>query len=287
VIHHVKGRTERDHRVGERKGHPDNPVLTRQRRVVDAIPADESYDVVLVRLNAFQLERALTELVPETGDATRLIMSANWEGTGAIDRLVPRSRYVLGYPDGGGTLRDDQYWVNIGPEMHVGLLDGQDETALERIRAVFARADLALDIPPDILHWLWIHNASAVGFAGGYAKHLDVRSFLADKVTLRACFAATHELLTVCERRGVPVKKYPDVAMLRWPTWLTVPLMRYQWTHNASMQRYTAHAASPGALRELADSQSAMVATADDLGLPAPVLRQLGAHLERRVAEAA
>jgi hypothetical protein len=128
-----------------------------------------------------------------------------------------------------------------------------------------------------------VHNASAVGFAGGYAKHLDVKAFLGDRPTLLACFHATRELLAVCERRGVPVKAYGDVAMLRWPTWLTIPLMRYMWTHNQSMVRYTAHAASPGALREMADAYHAMVRTADELGVPVPDLRRVGRYLEERV----
>ena len=36
------------------------------------------------------------------------------------------------------------------------------------------------DIQPNILHWLWVHNASAVRFAAGFAEHKEIKPFLRD-----------------------------------------------------------------------------------------------------------
>jgi 2-dehydropantoate 2-reductase len=270
--------------LDERKGHPRNPVEPYHRDVVDRLDAADGYDLVLVPVNAFQLEDALEAVASATDPAPIVIMSSNWAGTDAIERHVAHERYVLAYADDGGTIeRDGSYWVNIGPELHAGLLPGQPADGLETLRAAFAPAGIALDVPGDIVHWLWVHNASAVGFAGGFARHESVREFLADRATLADCFRATRELLAVCERRGVDVGRYPDVSMLRYPTWLTIPMMRWQWTHNASMQRYTAHAATPGAMRELDESCHAMLATADELGVPVPTVRALVGSLDDRV----
>jgi len=242
-----------------------------------------AWELVIVPVPYPELEETLSSLAGQAGEAQFLIMSSNWNGPDAIDRVLPRERYLLAYADGRGTIRDGLYWTNHGPELHVGCIDGQSPAELAGVGAVFARADITPDVPPNILHWLWVHNASAVGFAGGFAKYLDVKAFLKDRRTLHTCFDATRELLEVCERRGVPVKQYGDVAMLRWPTWLTIPLMRYMWTHNKSMVRYTAHAASPGSLREMAEAYRAMVRSADELGVPVPNLRLVGRCLEDRV----
>jgi len=269
--------------LDERKGHVANNVTTYHARLMDAVGPSDGFELVIVPVPAHQLEDALSSLAGRMGDALFLIMSSNWDEPAAIDRIMPRERYLLAYADGGGTIRDGLYWTNIGPELHVGKLDGQPDGALEKIGGLFARADIHLDVPPNILHWLWVHNASAVGFAGGFAKYLDAKAFLRDRRTLHDCFVATDELLKVCERRGVPVREYGDVAMLRWPTWVTIPLMRYMWGHNKSMVRYTAHAAAPGTLREMTDAYHAMVKTADELSVPVPTLRRVGRYLEERV----
>ena len=269
--------------LDERKGHVPNNVTTYRASLIDAVAPDAGFELVIVPVPSPQLDEALSSLAGKADEALFLIMSSNWDGPEAIDRLLPRERYLLAYADGGGTIRDGLYWTNLGPELHVGCIEGQSPAALADVGAVFARADIKLEVPPNILHWLWVHNASAVGFAGGFAKYLDIKAFLKDRRTLHTCFDATGELLEVCERRGVPVKQYGDVAMLRWPTWLTIPLMRYLWTHNQSMVRYTAHAASPGTLREMAESYRAMVRSADALGVPVPHLRLVGHYLEERV----
>jgi hypothetical protein len=43
------------------------------------------------------------------------------DGLAAYDAILPRERYLLGYPDGGGTVKDGLYWTNLGAEVHLGL----------------------------------------------------------------------------------------------------------------------------------------------------------------------
>jgi 2-dehydropantoate 2-reductase len=135
------------------------------------------------------------------------------------------------------------------------------------------------DVQPNILHWLWVHNALAVGFAVGYAKYRQVKSFLRDGALMKACVQATSELVRLCEKRGVNLKQYPDASFVDWPSWLVVTIMRWMWTTNKSMQRYTAHAASPGSLQETGMHYSTMLRTAKDLGMEVPSLESLGKYL--------
>lgn len=191
--------------------------------------------------------------------------------------LLPRERYLLGYPDGGGTIRDGLYWTNLGPEIHLGEVDGSRTEKLERIRALFEHADMTPDVQPNILHWLWVHNASTIGFSAGFAKHMDVQAMLDDKPLLKRCFDATKELLALCEARGVTLKDYEDISYMRWPSWMLGVMMRMMYKRNPSMRRYTAHAASPGAMREARLNYEAMMRTAEELQRPMPVLASLGA----------
>jgi 2-dehydropantoate 2-reductase len=147
------------------------------------------------------------------------------------------------------------------------------------VRQTFAKADIALDVQDDIVHWLWVHDAAAIAFAAGFAKSRDFRTLLHDRSVLSTCFRGTRELLALCAARGVDLKAYPDVGYLGWPIWLNRLLMRFIYATNKSMQRFTAHAASPGSLRETRAMYDAMLRTADRLSVPVPNVRSLGVYL--------
>jgi len=107
---------------------------------------------------------------------TRIKHPLFWKGPAEINALLPRARYLMGYPDGGGTIWDGVYSTNLGAEVHLGALEGQSKEKLAHVQALFARTDMQPDVQENILHWLWVHNASAVGFAAGYARYGMARS---------------------------------------------------------------------------------------------------------------
>ncbi len=158
--------------LDDRRGHPGAHIATYPMRCVARVDATDGYELVLVAVNAHQLAEVLTTLGPVVGpDAVFLLMTSNWEGPAAVDALLPRERYLLGYPDCGGTARAEVYWVELGDRVHLGALEGQSAERLAEVAALFASADMRPDVRSDILHWLWVHNASATGFAAGYAKY--------------------------------------------------------------------------------------------------------------------
>jgi ketopantoate reductase len=272
--------------LDERKGHDKQNVTEYAPKVVEALTPADGYELVMVPTNGHQVEVALASVAPRGGEALFLVFTSNWNGTDAIDRLLPRDRYLLGYADGGGTIRDGLYWTNLGAEVHLGMVEGGSPDALQRVRSLFGWADMRPDVQENILHWLWVHNASTVGFEAGFAKYGEYRRTLNDRALMTTCIEATRELLGLCERRGVDLKRYPEVSFRRWPNWAVIGFMRMLYRTNKSMQRYTAHAASPGAIREAKENYDAMLRTADELHVEMPALRSLGPYLERRDAPA-
>ena len=132
----------------------------------------------------------------------------------------------MGYADAGGTIRDGAYWTNLGAEIHIGEVDGKPSEKLEKVKALFIRADMKPDVQDTIVHWLWQHAASAVGFALGYAKHNDIKTFLKDKELLHQYVRSTKELYRLCELRGVDLKKYPESSFVNFPDWLVTALVK-------------------------------------------------------------
>ncbi len=264
--------------LDEREGHPDDLVTTYRLSCIEDVSPDDAIELVIVPTNSYQAEAALRQLAPRCGDATFLVFAANWEGTGFIDRHLPHDRYLLGYPDGGGTQRDELYWTNLGPEVHLGKVEGGSDERLAAVSALFAGADMEPDVQDQILHWLWVHNALAVGLWAGFPKHDDMEAMLRDRALLREGFLSTRELLELCRRRGADIKKYPDARYMSWPLWLLIPIFRRLYRKNESMQRYTAHAAE--SLAEAKYNHDQMRATARALGFDMPHTDAFAVYLD-------
>lgn len=266
--------------LDERKGHQPNNLTSYAMRCVEEVRPGDGYELVIVPTNVYQTEDALCALAPVCGDAIFLALSANWEGCEFIDRLLPRDRYLMGYPDGGGTIRDGAYWTNLGAEIHLGKVDESQTGLLTRVSEMFLQADMKPDIAENVVHWLWVHNAGATGFAAGFARRRDMNAYLGDRALLRECVLSTREMYELCRLRGVDLKAYPEVGFItKTPVWLVMALMTWNFRHNPSMQRYTAHAGSDGSLRETAVNHAAMLQTARDLGFEMPYTAAMAAYL--------
>ncbi len=264
-----------------RKGHTKYNITRYAIKCVEELSLSAEYELIIVPTSMHQTERALQELVPVSGQAVFLILSGNWDGTEFIDRLLPSERYLIGYADAGGTIRDDGvYWTNLGAEIHLGEVDGQPGSKLEKLKGLFVHADMKADIQENIVHWIWQHVAGTVGYAAGFAKYREMAPFLKDRALLRQCTLATLELFKLCQMRGVNLKKFPEAGFVNFPVWLIVMLVRWNIKRQESAQRYTAHAGSENSLQETRAYFAKMVKTADELGFEMPNLKMLGAYLQ-------
>jgi 2-dehydropantoate 2-reductase len=156
-------------------------------------------------------------------------------------------------------------------------VDGKPSDKLERVKRLFERADMHPDVPANIVHWIWLHDAMSIGFWAGFAKHREMRAFLKDRALLVESHPAAKEAIELCKLRGVDPAKYPEAGSFNLPTWLFVIIMRWLYTHNESMQRFTAHAAD--SLKEAKANYDAVMKSAADLKFDMPHMRAVGAQL--------
>jgi ketopantoate reductase len=265
--------------LDERKGHSKYNLTKYALKCVEGISPADGYELIIVPVNMHQVESTLLELKPVSGQAIFLILSGNWEGTECIDQILPRERYLLGYADAGGTIRDGVYWTNLGAEIHVGEVDGKPSEKLEKVKALFIRADMKPDVQDNIFHWLWQHAAGAIGFALGFAKYRDIKTFLKDKELLHQCVRSTKELYRLCELRGVDLKKFPEASFINFPDWLVTALVKWNIGHREAAQRYSAHGESEGSRQEMKAYYASVMKTAREVGFELPYTTALRAHL--------
>ena len=266
--------------LDERKGHTKYNITKYAVKCVEEIAPSDGYELVIVPTSMQQTEGALKALVPVSGQATFLIISGNWDGTDFIDKLLPRERYLMGYADAGGTIRSDSvYWTNLGPEIHIGMLQGGSAQRFEQVKKLFAKADIKSDVQENIVHWIWQHVAGAIGYSAGFAKHREMDTYLEDKELIRQCTLATLELFKLCQLRGVDLKKFPEASFVNFPVWMVTWLVRWNIKRQESAQRYTAHAGSDNSLQETKAYFAKAMKSADEFGYEMPNLKALGVYI--------
>lgn len=230
--------------LDERKGFKKYNKTNYPIRIIYEVHPENHFDLTIVATNWYQIQSALDYLKKQVHQTFYFILTSNWTGTELFERILDSREYILGYPDGGGTIKNGVYWTNLGPEIHIALPDTDNKQGFEIIKAAFTRAQIKLDVQENMLHWLWVHNAGSMAVSIAFQKHRNVEKYLCDKILLKQSLLASRECLELCEKRGATSGKYPEVAALKWPLWLLIPMFKYNFRHNESMKRYTAHGAS-------------------------------------------
>ena len=205
-----------------RPGRPKHALATYAPKAVEQICRSDGFDLVIVATKHYQAVEALRQYLPDAGDATILLFTANWDGTEEIDRILPRSSALWGYAkSSGGVDAKGVHVVTVDPAVRLGMLEGSDPARFKAVAAMFHQAGFVLDVKPNIIEWLWVHhaiNGAGIGvclWAGGIAEATR------NPRTLALVVRAVREALAVVAARGVQLEDYPDArGALKTPTLL-------------------------------------------------------------------
>ena len=251
-------------------------------KCVEEISASDGYELIIVPTNMHQIEgarlrRSLYRFLerrpflssPATGKGPNALTACYSGSVTYLDTQMAVERSVNGI-----------YWTNLGAEIHIGEADGKPSEKLEKVKALFVHADMKPDVQENIVHWLWQHAASAIGFALGFAKHGDIKTFLEDKELVHQCVLSTKELYRLCALRGVDLKKFPEASFINFPDWLVTFLVRWNMTHREAAQRYSAHGASTGSQQEMRLYYAGVMKAANELSFEMPYTKALRTSLK-------
>jgi len=256
---------------------PKNYQAVYVPKLVDEVSPEDGYELVLVATNHLQAAGAVRQYCDLAPEASFLMFTANWEGTGEFDKLLSRSRYLWGFSVSSGARGDDGVlYANVQKSYRIGELDGSRTPRLERIITLFARAGMNPDIKSNIIEWQWVHHAIDAGMIGTalYKGGLPKPDEGIDIWLLMVC--AVKDALAVLEKRGVNVRAYEDTkpflgfgdeeeaANLR-RTWLAMP-------HYERIREHSHFETSPEEMRQF---YLDVLTTGEHLGVTMPYLGSL------------
>lgn len=204
--------------------------------------ASDTYDLVIVPVNLYQLDSVLETLTTENPNNKYLIFTLNWDGTDTIQKYLSDNQYIMGYPGGGGTFKDNLLYGNIGKDITIGSTSPHSANLLEIVNNIFTDCDFLPETSNEIIHWLWIHNVGTVPTWAGVYKYKNIDEFFDDKELFQNTYLATKECFEICKKRGVDLSSYAEVEMYNMPCETIYEMMKTNFKTNPVMERYTSHA---------------------------------------------
>lgn len=250
-----------------RKKNPKDEEVLYALKVVESLSPDDNYDLFIVSVRHYQLETLLPLLVQTVGDADILFFNGNWEGFEFIDRYLPRSKYLWGFPVAGGGFNGRKLDAAILEEVRLGEVDGRDTPRLKRIGGMFEQAGLKVDVQENIPHWLWVHFAINCGIIGAAFKAGGAKELLDSVPALHKGILAGREALAVCRARGVDIDTFEDAKSFMAPAWLgAVAVWVMMRTNGPARKIFERHTA----IDELQRMYHDLLHTGEQLKVPMP-----------------
>jgi ketopantoate reductase len=213
--------------------------------VVDELRVQDTYDLIIVSVRAYQLEDVLPMLAENSGAADVLFFCNNWWGEEKIRKFLPAGKYFFGFSRlVGGWRTENQVDCIIfdNPELvtMLGERNGEITRRIQNLRDVFDKANLKPIISEDILGWLAIHYVEFLGVIGGILKAGSYKAFVGSSELIKESILATRECFDICKARGVNFKKAAP-ANIRivdsTPIFLLTPLVKMQY-RTPSIQQF-------------------------------------------------
>ena len=80
--------------LDSRKGHKKQFIGRYDLKVTETLATSDGFELVVVPTKPYQLEEALRQIVSTLSSTDYLLLTQNWEGTAAVDAILPQPRYI-------------------------------------------------------------------------------------------------------------------------------------------------------------------------------------------------
>jgi 2-dehydropantoate 2-reductase len=227
-----------------RKGHKRDYLGHYSIQVTESLTPEAQYDLVVVPTKHYRLLETLNDLVPQTGSADYWLLTQNWEGTAAIDTILPPSRYVFGDAKAGGKFEGNNLIATIA-SVDVGQTGGRQDTCLRKVIDLCQSAQIGVTLQKDILAYLKVQYAITGGLWPALVKAGSIEGVLSDRSIGEQAFRAARESLLVASQVGVDLSQFPETKMYMNSSplglWFASLMLKFMFRHNKLVQRSSAH----------------------------------------------
>lgn len=263
-----------------RKGHKRDFIGHYPIRVTETVQPADGYELVILPTKHYHLLETLKQLLPQAGEADYWLLTQNWEGTAALDALLPPSRYVYGDAKAGGKFEGNTLIATLA-SVDLGQVGGRHDPCLDKVLALCRSAQVEASVHENILHYLWVQYAITGGLWPALVKAGSFDAVLENRQIGEQGIRAARECLEVVARRGVDLKKYPETKMYLnaapFGMWLAGLVIKVLFRFNKLVQRSSLHGLDD--LEEVRAFYDDLLHTGQQLGVAMPAMSAFEADI--------
>jgi len=195
--------------------------------MLEDLPADHDYDLILVSVQHYHFEDAAAFLGPRAGKATVLVFNNLWvEPQQAASRL-PTAHLAWGFPGAGGGFGSDGVLRGaMFDKVTFGTFLTDPGPRGLAVRELFEKAGFAIVEQRDFRSFLFVHFAFDCAIETEALKAGSMARAFASGNHRRDAILNMRELVPLLAARSVNLKDQSSkLAPFRLPTWLVGPMM--------------------------------------------------------------
>jgi 2-dehydropantoate 2-reductase len=258
--------------------------------VVEALAADDAYDLVLVVMRKNHALQILPALAANERTPNVLFLMNNAAGPGELTKALGKGRVLIGFPGAAGYREGHvvHYLAGTAEEpwpVYLSEVDGRTTARTTMVAQIIETGPgFEAQIRPDMDAWLKYHVALLMPSLAPalYAADLDHRRLARTRDLLVLAIRAVHEGFQVLEALGYPVSPARFRALIWIPEPILVFLLRALLLHRARDEIIEAallrHARS--ARDEIGHLADEFLALAAKTSVPTPAIERLYPYLD-------
>jgi 2-dehydropantoate 2-reductase len=190
-------------------------------RMVEDLPPDHSYDLILVSVQSWQFAEVAKFLESRVGNATILIFNNFWCDPEEATRGLPKDQVAWGFPLAGGAFHSNVLRGAIFASVHFGTFSKSLTTSEVRARRLFRDCGFKISEKANFRDWLWIHFATNAGVMSQAVHAGSLESVMGSFGEAREAALTLREILPVLRARGLNLQQNStELAPFRVPSYL-------------------------------------------------------------------
>ena len=190
-------------------------------RMVEELPTDHSYDLILVSVQEWQFDEVAKFLESRTGHATILIFSNFWRDPVEATRALPKDQITWGFPLAGGAFASNVLRGSIYASVNFGTFSASLTKSELVARKLFRDCGFKISEKANFRDWLWIHFATNAGLMSQAVHAGSMESVMGSFNEAREAALTMQEMLPILRARGVDLQhNFTELAPLRMPPYL-------------------------------------------------------------------
>jgi 2-dehydropantoate 2-reductase len=263
-----------DGRRGAQRKHVDEDWAI---RMVEELPTDHSYDLILVSVQEWMFAEVAKLLESRTGRATILILSNFWRDPEEATRGLPKNQVAWGFPLAGGAFHSNMLRGAIYASVVFGTFSASLTAGEVESRKLFRDCGFKISEKANFRDWLWIHFATNAGVLSQAVHAGSMESVMGSFGEAREAALTLREILPVLRARGLNLQQnFMELAPFRIPSYLFAGGMVAAFSFSKSLQAVVGMGDHKEELRRTVMS---VLQEAAELGIETPRLRRAGNRL--------